>query len=279
VENDVVDVGLNLGLLTISVNGILKKLFGRHERGPCDIVAKRFLMLFGAHGVEVAQIPRLLPMIGLDALNTRESLLKALTCDVLDETASLFGVEREWLDGATEVLYPCQSCYKRPRLFFEDLGSVKTDGMEFPVRALYSDKTLSGGSERSQPVVLLLVEKIAEFGDKEIQRFRVYHDSWDWGHFPARIQLKAMARVVFLDKETPIPLYRVPYRRLELVRERKAVPRDLLAGSPLTSPSLEDFALSPEESAQSKEAEEIPVVMEYINKHGLVYGNRSTKDR
>ena len=177
------------------------------------------------------------------------------------------------------MLYPCRCCYKRPQLFFDDLGAVRTDGLEFPVRALYSDKTLSGGSDRPQPVVLLLVEKIAEFGDNEIQRFRVYYDSWDWGYFPARLQLKAMARIAFLEKQTPISLYRVPYRKLEMVREGKAVPRDLLTRSPLTSPSLEDFALSPSESAQSQEAEELPAVMEYISKHGLGCCEGSTKDR
>ncbi len=274
-----VELGVNLGPLTISVNGLLQKMFSRGERGPGDIVAERFLTLFGTHGVEVTQVPRLLPVIGLDVLNSRESLLKALTCEVLDETASLFGVEREWLEGATEVLYPCRSCYKRPEVFFDDLKAIKTDGFEYPVRALYSDRTLSGDRDRHQPVVLLLVEKIAEFGDDEIQRFRVYQDAWDWGYFPARLQLKAMARVVYLEMQTPIPLYRVPFRKLELVRGRKAVPRDVLAGCLLTSPSLEDFALSPDESAQSKEAEELPAVMEYISKKGLAYGDCCKKDR
>ncbi len=276
---DIIDVGIPLGPVTVSVNGLLRKLFGRREQGPTDVVAERFLTLFGAHGVEVTQIPRLLPEVGLDMLNTRASLLKALTCDVLDGAARLFGVEREWLDGATAVLYPYRSCYKRPQIFFDDLAAVRTDGLEFPVRALFSDKILSGGRDQPQPVVLLLAERIAEFGDNEILRFRVYNDSWDWGYFPARVQLKAMARVVFLEKQTPIPLYRVPYRKLDLVREGKVVPRDLLKGPLLTTPSLEDFALSPEESVQSKEAEELPAVMEYISKHGLVCGAVSTKER
>ncbi len=277
--NSVVEFGINLGALTISVNGLLQKLFGRGEQGPADIVAERFLMLFGAHGVEVTQIPRLLPAIGLDVLNSRDLLLKALTCDVLDEVASLFGVEREWLDGVTKVLYPCRSCYKRPQVFFDDLAAVNTDGFEFPVRALYCDKILSGVRNQPQPVVLLLVERIAEFGDNLIERFQVYHDSWDWGYFPARLQLKAMARVFYLESQAPIPLYRVPYRKLELVREGKAVPRDLLARCHLTSPSLEDFALSPDESFESREAEELPRVLEYIRQRGLAYGNHRTSDR
>lgn len=278
-EGDIIDVGIPLGPVTVSVNGLLRKLFGRREQGPTDVVAERYLTLFGAHGVEVTQIPRLLPAVGLDMLNTRASLLKALTCDVLDGAARLFGVEREWLDGVTEVLYPCRCCYKRPQIFFDDLAAVRTDGLEFPVRALFSDKILSGGRDQPQPVVLLLVEKIAEFGDNEIQRFRFYRDAWDWGYFPARIQLKAMARAIYLLTQTPIPLYRVPDRRLDLVREGKVVPRDLLTRSPLTSPSLEDFALSPSESAQSQEAEELPAVMEYISKHGLGCCEGSTKDR
>lgn len=52
-------------------------------------------------------------------------------------------------------------------------------------------------------------------------------------------------------------------------QDGRMVPASCLKGSPLTEPSLEDFALSPEESRQSKESEELPGVLEYIAKNNL----------
>lgn len=261
---DVIEVGLPIGPVTVSVNGLLRKLLGRKHRGPTEIVAERFLAVFGAHGVSATQIPRLLPEVGLDKLNSRDKLLAVLTNNVLEATARLFGIEREWLDGVSDRLYPSRMCYKRPRRLFEDLAFLKRDDAGFPVHALCCTKELNAADGRQQPVVLLLTEQIAELGDEEILRFRVYADFWDWSYAPARIQLKAMARLVYLNLKVPVPLYRVQARVLNRVRDGKVVPRSWLIGGPLVNLSLEDFALGPVESAQAKECEELPAVMQYI---------------
>jgi integrase len=116
-----------------------------------------------------------------------------------------------------------------------------------------------------QPLALLLVEKIKDLGNEEICRYIIYGDTWDWSHAICRIQLKAMARLVDMIYESPIPLYHVKRDVLEKIRLGKFVPRQFLTGSQLTEPSLEDYAHSKQESAQSKESDELPLVLEYIN--------------
>jgi hypothetical protein len=269
VAEDLIYFSVPLGPVSVSINGLLRKLFVRKAQSPSDIVAERFLVLFGAHGVAVSQIPRLLPQVGLDHLNSRDSLLGALTNDVLDETGKLFGVEREWLDGVSDRLYASRTIYKRPVNLFRDLATLKRDDDWFPVRALYCTNELNAADNRSQPLVLLLAERIAEFGDEEIMKYRVYSDTWDWSYGPARVQLKAMARLAFLALDCPVPLYRVGSGIMDRIMDGKAVPRSYLTGSPLTNPSLEDFALTVEESGQAKECEELPTVLQYIRETKL----------
>lgn len=89
------------------------------------------------------------------------------------------------------------------------------------------------------------------------------------GHSPARIQLKAIARVADRILDCPVPLYRVSGDMLTRVREGKAVPHSCILGPSLTDPSLEDFALRPDESVQAKECEELPAVLDYIRANQL----------
>jgi hypothetical protein len=262
--DNIPDVTISIGPISISIDGLLRRFFGDKMNGPTKIVGQRFLQVFGAHGVAATQIPRLLPQVQLDKLNSGEALLGALTNDVLDATAMLFDVRREWLDGVCDELYPSYTCYKRPQRLFEDLENIGQDGSTFPVRALFSSKSLDATSRQTQPVVLLLCKRIAELGDADIFKYKVYSDSWDWGYTPARIQLKAIARLVHQRLECPVPLYRVDPKTLERVRTGRLVPRDCIKGSLLTEPSLEDFGLSPEESVKSAESEELPAVLAYI---------------
>lgn len=53
------------------------------------------------------------------------------------------------------------------------------------------------------------------------------------------------------------------------VLEGKLIPQLQLDGCLITNPSLEDFALSKEESLVAKEVEELPAVLDYIRNHGL----------
>jgi hypothetical protein len=146
---------------------------------------------------------------------------------------------------------------------------TKVIGWDFPVRALTCVKSLDCNAEGDQPIVLILTQKITELGDENIFRYRIYCDAWDWGYWKCRIQLKAMVRVFEKNLNMPIPLYRVEESILDQIRDGFRVPRLFLRGSPITEPSLEDYALSKQESTKSKEWKEVPEVLEYIRKHEL----------
>lgn len=65
-----------------------------------------------------------------------------------------------------------------------------------------------------------------------------------------------------------MPLCPVEPADLLRIREGKQIPRSYL-GCLQTSPSLEDYALTSEESVIAKEVVELPEVLEYIEEHNL----------
>jgi hypothetical protein len=105
--------------------------------------------------------------------------------------------------------------------------------------------------------------------DEEIYSYAIYGDAWGWSYAPSRIQLKAMARLTFLATDCPVPLFKVSRKTLESVRDGMAVPRALTEGCLITHPSLEDYALSLDESGQARETEELDRVLKYIEVKGL----------
>lgn len=252
----------------------MRKLFQRIAKNsnPVNIVAQRFLQAFNDHGVQSSQIPRLIPQIKLDDLQSESSLLAILKPELLDQIANLFGISIKWLEGATNKIYEYKACYKQPEIFFELFSAIQggkwSDDIDIPFRVLTSSKKLDRSSDHYQPLVPVIVEKIAQLGDEPIYRYVIFNDGFDWSHPPARIQLKAMTRVIFISGKTVTPLLVVKPEVLKRILERELIPRDFLHHGLVSNPSLEDFALSAE-SPIAKEVAELPSVLEYIKEYKL----------
>ena len=238
-----------------------------------NIVAQRFLQAFNDHGVQPSQIPRLMPQIRLDDLKSEEALLAVLTPAILDQTAKFFGIRSEWLEGVDDKIYEYQSCYKDSAIFFEVLASLQSrtdlNTLSCPLRVLTSTKKLDCTDDNQQLLAPILVEKIAELGEDSIYRYHIFNDGFDWGYRPTRIQLKALARLIYTVLHIPVPLYIVSPAELQSIIEQEAIPQNIVNRGLLTTPSLEDFALSHAESGIAKEIGELPYVLLYIEEYKL----------
>lgn len=267
--DDIIEIKPGLGPITLNVRALLRRLGEKRGKDPVTEVAARFLQLFRDHGIAIPQIPRLISEVKLESLRSTDTLLPALTTDVLEKAATLFGVRYEWLEGVDDRIYERSFCYKQPEIFFEHLASITAPENGFTVHALTSANMLNGRDSSRQSLALVLVERIQNLGENEITRYHVYGDEWDWAHTSCRIQLKAIARVVFQIHLRPTPIHRVQQSDLQAILEGKTVPHEAVQGCLLTRPSLEDFALSSQESIQAKETEELPKVLDYINSNNL----------
>lgn len=266
---EVIEIKPQIGPFTLNVRALWRYLRNNKDDHSVTVVAQRFLQLFLDHGITAPQIPRLIPQVTLEKLQTIESLLSALTPDVLNFTADFFGVRRSWLDGVDDQIYELRFCYKQPHVFFELFSSLTLPTDRFAVRALSTKETLNFTKSIRQPLALVLVEKIKELDGAELYRYYIYGDAWDWSHPPCRIQLKAMARLVSEVCRRPIPLHQINPTELQAIVRGKRVPHEFLQGCLLTNPSLEDFSLSKEESVKSRESNELPAVLEYISRYQL----------
>lgn len=249
-----------------------KRFNGEKHAVNTGIVGRRFLSAFQEHGIEATQIPRIIPALRLDDLSTPEKLLGALTPEIIDQVASLFGIRSQWIEGVDDQIYDYLGTYKEP---LELLGHISTlsyppeERKFFPLRVLTTEKRLDRTQDTYQILVPVLVEPIAELGEETIYRYYVYRDGFDWNHYTSRLELKVIARVIFTRLHTPTPLFKITAREMEEVLEGRTIPRGLMRGALISNPSLEDYALSSKESSVAKETDELSDVLEYIGAHGL----------
>jgi len=245
---------------------------GKSNTNSVNVVAQRFLQAFLDHGVQAAQIPRLLPTIKLDDLKSDEALLSALTPELLDHAAHMFGIRSQWLEGVDDEIYEYKACYKQPELFFELFTEVQNrvdnDFSYFPLRILVCTEKLDGDDDREQLLVPIVVEKIAELGEEWIYRYHIFNDGFDWSHPPCRIQLKAMVKLIYAELNTPVPLFVISLAELQSILERRKVPNIVVNRPLVTNPSLEDFTVSRSEARVEEVLEDLEVDV-YIAEHQL----------
>lgn len=293
-SDDIIKFEPRWGPFRLNVGALLRRLQSSPE--PGSAVAVRFLKLFAWHGVQPTQIQRFLPQVTLDKVASPATLLPALTNEVLDQAATLFGVRREWLEGDGDEIYAPRTCYKMPQWFFSDLAALKRRFGVLPLQALYCSKAPDKNRWNLHGIVIYLQEPIGTIGDTEIYRYHVYTEEWPWEHYPSRIQLKAMARLVYLRWKR-VPLRRIMPDQLSQIAAGRMVPTGLRTYAPHrllprwlrrhfgppagpgrhtdTSHLLEDYALAygsdvaHGKSLIARETDELPHVLAYIEAHGL----------
>lgn len=257
----------------------LASIFGKTEpvSDPSD-VASRVIEVFIKHGVQLNQIPRFFPKVSLQDLSSEQSLINKLTPELISEIANLFKVRTEWLEGVDDRIYDFYSCYKQPKKFFEQLSKYQPS-LDSPLRVITSAKTFNYKSGHHQPFILVILHTVGELGEDVINRYTL--DSlWDWQHEPCRIQAKAIAYIYRKLKRNNIPIFHTDYETLEKISDGIIIPTPYVNGCLSTTPSLEDYVMTPEQSVVSKESEELTSVLQYIEDHNLsdISLNKSTAE-
>ncbi len=134
-----------------------------------------------------------------------------------------------------------------------------------PVVAFCSHKKLDYKNKEEQLIVLVMIEKCADLGWKKVERYRIMGDDWGWEYWKSRFELKGLMRLLSNWHDETVQMYKVDKETLYKIASGYVVPRIYMkGGSRLHDVCLEDYALSPEESRVSKESEELPQVLEYM---------------
>lgn len=169
----------------------------------------RLMALFKAHGIERTQIPRFLgPEAGvtLEMLAEDEKLIRRLDDSFLDAVCTRFAVNREWLDGESETIYPVHDYYKDPEgfaRFLNELKEANPDGLWYG--CVYREKQPS----RSQLDTLIVIDEvIGRLGERDIVRHHLI-GNWVYSYWKSRAYLAACvgiarsSRVMLRGREAP----------------------------------------------------------------------------
>ena len=250
----------------------LRKLFKPRSKESINRMAERFQHVFEAHNIDASQIPRLIPQIKYEDLESPKQLLAALTPKVIDATAQLFGVRPEWLEGQDDRVYNLLWARKYPKTFLMQFALALAPGTQepwFPLRILTTAMDLDRQAPFSQLLVPVIVETTGSVGEDVLYRCQVYGDYYDWTDSSSRIELKALALLVHRHLKTSIPLFRVTPDEMEHITEGVVIPSVVWRRGIITNPSLEDFILSLQQSVVAKETDELPAVLSYLDAQGL----------
>jgi hypothetical protein len=160
------------------------------RKPPSESVSSRFIQLFESHDVHRNQIPRFFGHgLTVKDLQDEMALLGKLDEPVLDAACSLFGVRREWLEGAESQVYPCHDFYKHPEevaLFLTALKETNPDGR--------LDGILIAPTEKTGDALIILSEVIGGVGEKPIYRYHLCNN-WLFDYWKSRAYLTAFIAI------------------------------------------------------------------------------------
>jgi hypothetical protein len=194
---------------TNSALSLLSRMAGwiRHRKLVQQSAARRFMRLFAAHAIHRNQMLR---VMGIDAtladVQTDESLLRILTDELLDKAARVFAVRREWLEGASEKIYPTHDFYKQSDRFPEFLDGLLASSYSGALRGMLLVAESHGFESNA---LLVLEEEIGSLGDKPLCRYHLCNN-WNFDYWKSRAHLTACVavawarKVYILGREVPI---------------------------------------------------------------------------
>jgi hypothetical protein len=214
-----------------------------------ESIASRLVRLFEAHGVHRNQISRVLGhgLRPID-LQTDESLMAVLTDEILDTAAALFAIRREWLDGASQQIYPLHDFYKRPDQFVRFIDGLFVIGPQLVRGVVLIARTDRGTNQEEDSAVIVLEQGIAELdSDRVLYRYHLCHN-WSFDYWKSRAYLTACVasawkrEIHLMGREVPIETIR-KYKDGERFLEYRIDNAFPIHGTPWYP---EDMALKPE---------------------------------
>jgi len=162
------------------------------RKSPTDSVGSRFIQLFEKHDVHRNQIPRFFGHgLTLQDVQDEATLLGKLDESMLDDVCHLFGVRREWLEGAEPEVYPRHDFYKHPENvapFLEELIGKNPEGELGGI--------LVASVEKRDDALIVLNEVIGWVGQKPIYRYHLCNN-WIFDYWKSRAYLTAFVAIAW----------------------------------------------------------------------------------
>lgn len=165
------------------------------RKSPIETVSSRFIKLFESHDVHRNQIPRFFGHgLTIKDLQNEALLLDKLDEPLLDAACNLFGVRREWLEGADTQIYQYYDFYKKPEEAAPFILKLINNNPEGNL-----DGILLVPAERKDDAIIVLNEIIGWVGEKPIYRYHLCNN-WLFDYWKSRAYLTAFIAIAWKHK-------------------------------------------------------------------------------
>jgi len=189
----------------------------RVRKSQTESVSSRFIRLFESHGIHRNQIPRFFGHgLTLKDVQDESLLLDKLDEPLLDAACDLFGVRREWLEGAESQVYPCHDFYKHPEEVAPFLKTLKEQNPDGDLNGI-----LIAPTEQHGDALLVLSEVIGSVGEKPIYRYHLCNN-WVFDYWKSRAYITACIAIAW-RQEVHIRGDYVPLKEIKQIAEGEAL--------------------------------------------------------
>jgi hypothetical protein len=162
-----------LGTL-IALHAIFKNRNKKEKSIEVATVASRFVALFESHGVHRNQIPDFFDHgLTLHDCADESELLKKLDTKILTDASKLFGVNLEWLQGASSEIYDIPSFYKDNKACEKYLTEFQSNRLDAQITTYVLTENADKQHLDGDNAVLLIAEVIGHINDREICRYHL----------------------------------------------------------------------------------------------------------
>lgn len=202
----------------------------RTTAGHVQSTVDRFKYLVEAHGMTLAQFCGMLPKewsVRLAQFKDDVAILELLTPTFLEWTAGFFGVQRKWLDGGIEEIYPfARPAYKYVDRFIPWLKEAGWWTSDLQMLVFTSESDLQNASLGS-PMAIVLARPFPALPESELLQFLPTSDGWDWGHPPCQHSILHLAAQVVDLSGISVCVHRVPRATVKRIQLCKVVPNPM----------------------------------------------------
>lgn len=164
----------------------------RVQESKEELVSTRLINAFQAHGVHRNQVPSVLGYgLTLNDVRSDEHLLGKLDEKVISSACAMLGINRDWLDGASEEVYDIYRFYKKPKEFESFLLSLLRDTESENISGIL---LITAKNDKEDSATLLLQEKIGTIHNKEYYRYYIC-SGWVFAYWKSRAYLTACVAI------------------------------------------------------------------------------------
>ncbi|MFO4748444.1 hypothetical protein V5H34_17795 [Vibrio cholerae] len=161
-----------------------------------ELLSTRLVRAFEAHGIHRNQIPRVIENgLTLYDVQSDENFLIKIDDKIIQESCSLLGIKRDWLEGASEQIYPTYDFYKNPYAFRKFLENRLAETNHRLTGVLLSPQE----KDNSNNAVLIIQETVFSLESNSCHRYYICNN-WNFSYWKSRVYLTACVSICWKNE-------------------------------------------------------------------------------